>query len=1031
MLNKIIKYAIHNRLVIITSAILLIAGGSYVISRSDLDVFPDLTAPTVVVLTEAHGMAPEEVEKLVTFPIETAVNGATGVRRVRSSSSMGFSMVHVEFDWGTDIYRARQTVSEKLATIQDQLPEGVDNPVLAPQSSIMGEIMIIALTSKETNLMELNTLAQWTVRPRILSVGGVAQVTIIGGESKQYQVQIDPLKLQYYGVSFDQALAACHSINENVSGGFFNQYGNEYNVRGIIRTQNLADIENALIEQRGDYSVRVRDIATVKIGAAPAIGVGSHDGQESVIITITKQPEVNTLKLSERIHKELASMGKILPDDVEIHADIFDQARFIDTAVNNVMKAMMEGGLFVVLILFIFLMNGRTTLISLTAIPLSLLVTFIILYLFDLTINTMSLGGMAIAIGSVVDDAIIDVENVYKRLRQNVALPKEQREPVLTVIYNASIEIRASIMNATLIIIVAFLPLFFLSGMEGRMLKPLGIAYIVSLIASLIVAITLTPVLCSLMLNNEKRLLRNVNGAWLERKMHLLYLRSLKRVLNKPAITLALTSVLFIAAIVLMFTFGRSFLPPFNEGALTINTATVPGISLEKSNQLGADVEKVLLEVPELQATARRTGRAELAEHSFGVNVSEIDAPLAFSGRSKNEIVEDVRYRLSQIDGIIFEVGQPVSHRIDAMLSGTEANIAIKVFGNQLNQMYNIATEIRNLIVDIDGIADVNVEQQVEIPQLQIRPKRQMLARYGISIAEFGHFVDAAIGGAKVSDVYEGEKLFELIVRYAEPYRGSIEAIRNTLIQTSTGEKIPLHFVADVKSDFGPNTISRENVKRKIVVSANIAGSDLRTIVNEIQHRVDENIKLPENYYVTYGGQFESESKASKILLLTSLLAILIIFMLLYQEFKNGLLSGLILLNLPLALIGGVFAIWFSSGVISIPAIIGFITLFGIATRNGILLVSRFRQLKKENKSLNDQIFIGAGERLNPIVMTALTAALALFPLAIASHKPGNEIQGPMAIVILGGLLSSTLLNIYVIPLVYRMLEQKNEKNEA
>ncbi|PLX21969.1 MAG: CusA/CzcA family heavy metal efflux RND transporter [Salinivirgaceae bacterium] len=1030
MLNKIINYAIHNRLVIITVTILLVAGGSYITSKSDLDVFPDLTAPTVVVLTESHGMAPEEVEKLVTFPIETAVNGATGVRRVRSSSSMGFSIVNVEFDWGTDIYRARQTVSEKLATIQDQLPSGVDNPVLAPQSSIMGEIMIIALTAKETSPMELNTLAEWTVRPRILALGGVAQVSIIGGESKQYQVHVDPHKLKYYGVSYDQVLSACQSINENVSGGFFNQYGNEYIVRGIIRTHKVEDIENALIEQRGDYAVRVRDIARVKVGAAPAIGTGSHDGEEAVIMTITKQPDVNTLKLSNRIHDEFKILNETLPDDVEIHTDIFDQARFIETAVNNVMRAMTEGGLFVVIILFLFLMNGRTTIISLTAIPLSLLVTFIILYLFGLTINTMSLGGMAIAIGSVVDDAIIDVENVYKRLRQNVALPKQDRQPVLKVIYNASVEIRASIMNATLIIIVAFLPLFFLSGMEGRMLKPLGIAYIVALLASLIIAITLTPVMCSLLLTNEKRLKKHAHGSWVERNMNRLYLSSLQKVLKKPAFALTLTSVLFAGAIVLLFTFGRSFLPPFNEGALTINTATIPGISLEKSDELGREVETRLLKIPEIQATARRTGRAELAEHSFGVNVSEIDAPISFSGRSKEEVVADVRHELSGIQGIIFEVGQPVSHRIDAMLSGTEANIAIKVFGTELKTMYDIATDIRNLIVDIEGIADVNVEQQVEIPQLQIRPKRQMLTRFGISMKEFGHFIDAAIGGAKVSDVYEGERLFELIVRYDKPDRGSIEAIRNTLIEAGTGEKIPLHFVADVKSDFGPNTISRENVKRKIVVSANIAGSDLRTIVNEIQKRVKENIDFPENYYASYGGQFESESKASKTLMITSFLAILIIFMLLYQEFKNGVLSGLILLNLPLALIGGVFAVWFSSSVLSIPAIIGFITLFGIATRNGILLVSRFIQLKKENKSLDEQILIGAGERLNPIIMTALTAALALFPLALASGKPGNEIQGPMAIVILGGLLSSTLLNIYVITLVYRLLERKNQNDE-
>ncbi len=1028
MLNRIIQYALHNRLVIITATILLIAGGGYVTTQSDMDVFPDLTAPTVVVMTESHGMAPEEVEKLVTFPIETAVNGAAGVRRVRSSSSMGFSIVHVEFEWGTDIYRARQTVSEKLATIQDQLPSGVDNPVLAPQSSIMGEIMILAMTSDTTSDMKLHTLAEWTVRPRILSVGGVAQVSIIGGDNKQYQVHVDPFKLKYYNVSLDQVLEACKAVNENVSGSFFNQYGNEYIVRGIIRTHRIEDIENALIEQHGDYSVRVRDIAKVETAPAPAIGTGSYNGKGAVILTITKQPDVNTLKLTNRIDEELQRIKNTLPPDVQIHNDIFNQARFIETAVNNVMRAMLEGGLFVVLILFIFLMNGRTTVISLTAIPLSLLVTFLVLNALGLTINTMSLGGMAIAIGSVVDDAIIDVENVYKRLRENIALPKTEREPVLRVIYDASVEIRASIMNATLIIIVAFLPLFFLSGMEGRMLKPLGIAYIVSLLASLLVAITLTPVLCSMLLTNEKQLKKRAQGSWVERNLRNYYQKSLGKVLKKPRWALGIVSLLFIASLVLLFTFGRSFLPPFNEGALTINTATLPGISLEKSNEIGKKVEKTLLEIPELAVTSRRTGRAELAEHSFGVNVSEIDAPIDFTGRDKEEIVAEVRHRLSEIDGIIFEVGQPVSHRIDAMLSGTEANIAIKIFGEELKTMYQKATEIRNLIYDIPGIADVNVEQQVEVPQLQIRPKRQMLTRYGISIAEFGHFIKAALGGEKVSDVYEGERLFELIVRYNEKHRGSIEAIRNTLIESGNGEKIPLHFVAHISSEFGPNTISRENVKRKIVVSANIAGSDLHTIVKEIQKRVEANITFPENYFVTYGGQFESESEASRVLLITSLLAILIIFMLLYQEFKNAVLSGLILLNLPLALIGGIFAVWLSSSIISIPAIIGFITLFGIATRNGILLVSRFIQLKKKNINLKNRIMTGAGERLNPIVMTALTAALALFPLALSSGRPGNEIQGPMAIVILGGLLSSTLLNIYIIPLVYQILEKKNNK---
>ncbi|WP_159516964.1 efflux RND transporter permease subunit [Sunxiuqinia indica] len=1027
MLNKIIEYSLKNKLVVLIMATLILGAGIYVTTDMEVDVFPDLNAPTVVVLTEAHGMAPEEVERLVTFPIETAVNGATNIRRVRSSSAMGFSIVWVEFDWDMDIYDARQIVSEKLATVADAMPVGVGSPTLAPQSSIMGEIMMIALTADETSAMDLRTLADWNIRPRLLSVGGVAQVAIIGGDLKEFQILADPLKLKFYDVSFHELIAACQASNENVSGGFLNEHGQEYLIRGLARTNILEDIGNTLIKMQDGHPIKVNDVATVKIGTAPKIGDGSYRGEKAVILTVTKQPNINTLDLTEKITTSLDDLKETLPEDVKIHTDIFEQAKFIQTSVNNVQKALLEGGLFVVIILFVFLMNYRTTIISVLAIPLSLLVAVLVMKWLGISINTMTLGGMTIAIGSLVDDAIIDVENVYKRLRENSCLPNTEKRPLFNVIYEASVEIRASILNATLIIIIAFVPLFFLSGMEGRMLKPLGIAYIVSLFASLFVAVTVIPVLSSFLLTNEKRLQKQAKGSRVERFLQNYYTKTLSQAIRYRKAVISISGVLFVLSILLVTSFGRSFLPPFNEGSLTINTTTMPGINLEESNKLGVQAEQALLSIPEITSVARRTGRAEMAEHAFGVNVSEIDAPYELDDRSRVDFLSEVRQKLNRIEGITVEVGQPISHRIDAMLSGSKTNIAIKLFGTDLSGMFRLANQIKETISDVEGIGDLSVEQQIEIPQLQIKPNREMLARYGISVNEFLEFVESAFGGEKISDVFVNEKAFNLILRFEDESRDNIEAIRNALIDTPDGQKVPLYYVADIESTFGPNTIGRENVMRKIVVAVNVADRDVRSVVNDIQKEINENIQLPENYHLEYGGQFESEADASRTLMIASIGALLIIFILLYVEFKNTRLAMIILINLPLALIGGVVAIWMTSGVISIPSIIGFITLFGIATRNGILLISRYQSLSDQVVSLKERIVHGSADRLNPILMTALTAALALIPLALAGEKPGNEIQSPMAIVILGGLLSSTLLNIYVVPIIYYLFQKKQE----
>jgi len=1027
MLNRIIKYSLDNRMLIIFLSVLILVGGLFTARDMEIDVFPDLTAPTVVVLTDAHGMAAEEVETLVSFPIESSLNGATGVRRVRSSSSYGFSIVWVEFEWDMDIFRARQIVSEKLPTIAAQLPTHIPAPILAPQTSIMGEIMLVSLSSDSLDMFELRTITDKQVRQRLLSVTGVAQVVVIGGLSKQYHIMADPNKMKYHDVSLEELITCAENTNSNASGGIINQYGQEYAVRAIGRSTNPADIGSSVIKIRNERPVKISDVAQVKIAHPDQVGDAYLNMKEAVILTILKQPDVNTLELTQQVEEALNELDATLPAALEINSRIFRQADFIQTAVSNVFRVLLEGGLFVTLILFLFLLNMRSTLISLLAIPLSLILSLMALRVFGLTINTMSLGGMAIAIGALVDDAIIDVENVLKRLKQNHRKPKEEQETYLQVIYKASVEIRSSIVQATLIIIVSFIPLFFLSGMEGRMLKPLGITFIVSLLASLLVALTLTPVLSSYLLTTRKQMERDERGGNpLIQRLNGWYRRSLDGLLRWRIPVLTGAGGLLIFSLLLFFRFGNSFLPEFNEGTLTITTVTFPGVSLEESNRLIEKIDEQLLEIPEVLYVSRRTGRAELNEHSHGgTNSAEIDVPYHLGKREHEDFMEEVRERLSQVQGMSINIGQPLGHRIDHMLSGTRASIAIKLFGTDLGTMYRKANEIKNAISTIPGLVDLNVEQLVEVPQIQIRPRREMLARYGISQNQLSQFVETAIAGEKYAEVYDDNLNYPVVVRYAESFRNSKEALGAALIDTYDGNRVPLSYVAEVISSSGPNTVNRENVQRKLVISANTSGRDLGSVVDDIRVIIDSEISLPEAYRVQYGGQFESAQRASLTLLITSLLAILVIFMILFQEFKSGKVAGVILLNLPLALIGGVVAIWISSGVVSIPSIIGFITLFGIATRNGILLVSRYIQLGKEGLSLKGRIINGSVDRLNPILMTAMASALALIPLALGGDKPGNEIQSPMAIVILGGLLTSTLLNLMVIPTVYYMLEKR------
>ena len=1047
MLNKIISFSLHNRPVILFFSVLLMVVGIWTACKMEVDVFPDLNAPTVVVMTEAQGMASEEVERLVTFPIETAVNGATDVRRVRSSSTTGFSVVWVEFDWGTDIYRDRQIVSEKLATIGDALPQGVGQPTLGPQSSILGEVMFIGLTADSTSMGDLRTLADWTVRPQLLATGGVAQVTVMGGDIMEYQIRIHPERMRHYGVTLTQVMDATRNMNRNASGGVLYERGNEYIVRGVLTTANTELLGQAVVATTAKgQPVVLADVADVEMGVkSPKMGLASVSGKPAVLLTVTKQPSTSTLELTGKLDEVVEQMRSALPKDVKVNTQLYRQQNFIDSSISNIKKSLVEGGIFVVLVLFIFLMNARTTVISLVTIPLSLLITMLVLHVMGLTINTMSIGGMAIAIGSLVDDAIVDVENVFKRLRQNARLPKEQRQSKLDVIFHASHEVRMPILNSTLIIVVSFVPLFFLSGLEGRMLAPLGVSFIVSLFASTVVALTLTPVLCSYLLKDgagsEEGRVKSAgseegrekseefngdspHGAgsqeprWV-RAMKVRYEQLLMRVLDGPkrAILIA-TGVLVVLTLVLFFNLGRSFLPPFNEGSFTINVSTLPGVSFEESDRMGEQAERLLLQVPEVKDVARKTGRAELDEHALGVNTSEMEVPFELKDRSKEEVMADIRSKLRTLPGVNVEIGQPISHRIDAMLSGTKAGIAIKVFGPDLTTLHSIGLQIQQATRSIDGVTDLNVEQQVERPQLVIRPRRLLLASNGITLPQFAAYVNAALGGEVVSQVQDGGKTFDLTVRMADEDINSIDHIRNMLIDTADGRQVCLSDVADIFSSAGPNTISRENAQRKLVVSANAQGRDLRSVVNDMRQSIETNVKLPDGYRVEYGGQFESEASASRLLLGLSVVSIVVILLLLYLQFRSWKQSVVVLLNLPLALIGGVLALVVTGGVVSIPAIIGFISLFGMATRGGMLLVDRYNELARHGLSRREVVVRGSLDRLLPILMTALSSGLALIPLALGSSLPGNEIQSPMAQVMLGGLLTSTLLNLIIVPLM-------------
>ncbi|MCE7945710.1 MAG: efflux RND transporter permease subunit [Chlorobi bacterium CHB1] len=1019
MFDKLIKLSLENRLIVLVAALLLLITGVFVALRLPVDVFPDLTAPTVTVITEAHGMAAEEVETLVTFPIETAVNGATGVRRVRSSSAAGIAIVWVEFDWGTDIFIARQIVNEKLQIAAASLPAGIDRPILAPISSIMGEIMLISVSLDSTatsidrtrdfgnghalNAMDLRSIADWTIRRRLLSVPGVSQAVPIGGEVKQYQILVSPEKLTAYDISLNEVLHAAEQSNTNSSGGAYMDAGQEYLIRGIGRVQNLEDIATSVIAMRGNLPVLVRDVAEVKIGPAIKFGDGSANAKPAAIIMVQKQPNANTLELTERIENTIAEIQKTLPVGIAINTQIFRQADFIRVAIDNVIEALRDGAILVMVVLFFFLGNVRTTFISILAIPLSLVVTIFVFQIFGITINTMTLGGLAIAVGALVDDAIIDVENVFRRLKENQQRPPAERRSTLEVVFSASSEIRSPMVMATLIIIIVFIPLFFLSGVEGRLLRPLGYAYITSIFASLLVAVTVTPALCSYLLPNAD-FMKKEGDSWLVTHLKRVYRRTLDLVLRFPKLVLAGAAVaLFVSMAILPF-LGRAFLPEFNEGSLTISVLTVPGTSLDESNKIGQLAEQILLSHPEIKSTARRTGRAELDEHAQGVNAAELDARFELNGTHKEEFFDELRRSLSVIPGTNITIGQPIGHRIDHMLSGTRANIAVKIYGPDLYRLRSLAEGVRTQMEGISGVVDLAVEQQVDVPQVRIKANRNAMANYGVTVGELAEAIDVAFNGEVASQILEGQQSYDLVVRFNEANRGNIERIRNALFDTPVGAKVPLSQLAAVVYEKGPNTISRENVQRKIVVQANVSGRDLRSVVDDIRTRLDQNVSMPQGYYVEFGGQFESEQAATRLLTLLSLVSIAAIFLILYLEFGAFRPALFIMVNLPLALIGGIWAVFFTSGIISVASLVGFITLFGIATRNGILMIEHYNHLLVEGKSFRDAIVQGSLERLNPILMTALAAGLGLIPLALGGGEPGKEIQTPMALVILGGL---------------------------
>jgi len=1020
MIGHIIAWSLRNKLFVVLAGVLLLGWGGWQASRTPVDVFPDLTAPSVTVVTEVQGMAPTDVENLVTFPIETALNGAPNVRRVRSATKIGLSVVIVEFEWGTDLYLARQVVAERLQVARASLPPEVRAPAMTPAASIMGEILFIALASEKHNGLELKNAADQVLRRRILAVPGVAEVLPIGGDTQQFQVTVKPERLAAYGLTLDQVMQALRDSNQNASAGFYVESGQEYLIQGLGRINVLDDISDTVVAVHDGQPILIRHIADVGIGAAPKRGIGSHNGKPAVVLGIQKQPGANTLELTDRLDRTLEDIQSSLPDGMKIERHIFRQADFIRISIENLLTALRDGAILVVAIVFAFLMSARATAITLVAIPLSLVAAVLSMKAMGATINTMTLGGMAIALGALVDDAIIVVENIVRRLRQNLLKPEDERKAVVNVVLAATREIQGSIVFATLIIVLVFLPLFFLSGVEGRLMVPLGFAYVVSLGASLLVAITVTPVLSSLFLPNSKIVQQNTEPRFIQR-LHEQYRRLLTATVGRWQLVAAVSLGLLAVSLVALSLAGRAFLPDFNEGTLTVSTATWPGTSLEESDRLGQMVEQILLSQPEVVATARRTGRAEGDPHAMDVSASEIEVTLKMGERSKEAFLSALRSDLASVPGTQVVIGQPISHRIDHMLSGNRSNIAVKIFGPDLNELRRLTTDIKALVAEVPGAVDVSDEQQSDIPFLTMRFKRDALARHGLSVRQVAEAVETAFSGMAVSRVQQGQATYDLTVRFDPSHKANLEAVRATLITTAGGARLPLSALAEIRNDRAPYYITRENVQRKMVVMANVAGRDLASVVDDIRSKVSTQVKLPQGYHIEYGGQFESAEEAGRVLVLLGLVVTVGIFLLLFVAFRTARDALLVMLNLPLAIIGGVVGVFVTGGVLSVASIIGFITLFGIATRNGVMMIAHIHHLVEEEgvRDAREAVIRGAEERLVPILMTALAAGLALVPLALAAGQPGSEIQSPMAVVILFGLASSTLLNMVVVPALY------------
>ncbi|MBK8484653.1 MAG: efflux RND transporter permease subunit [Saprospiraceae bacterium] len=1021
MLNQLIRFSLQNRLFVISFASLLFLFGIFTISNLPIDVLPDLNRPRVTVFLEANGMAPEEIETQIIIPVETALNGAPGVESVRSSSSIGIGMVFVEFDWNSDIYRARQSVAEKLQTVQ--LPKNI-TAVMGPISSVMGQIMLVGVSSDSTSASELRTLADFTIRRRLMSIKGISQVIPIGGERLQYQVLISSAKLKQFNLSIDDLDKALTLTNQNSSGGFYNQYGSEVLIRNVGRAYSLDDLRNTVVANRDGLPVLLSQVAEVKFGAAQKRGDASINGKPSVILTIEKQPEYSTVSLTNEVEKALAELQMSLPPDVKLNPTIFQQKHFIQAALSNVEEALRDGFILVVIILFLFLLNYRTTIITLTAIPLSLVITAIIFKLFGFSINTLTLGGLAIAIGELVDDAIVDVENVHRRIHENKH--SENPKPLLQVIYDASCEIRNSIVYATIIVVLVFIPLFYMQGMEGRIFAPLGVAYITSIIASLFVSLTVTPALCSYLLKPKDDKINMDSG--LVKFLKKQDTKLLNWGLQKPKAIIVSAILLIISSIAMVPFFGTEFLPPFNEGSFTINLSTPAGTSLEESSKIGTMAENLMLQVPDVEFVSRRTGRAELDEHVEPVSNSEIDVELkAETSRSRNEIIADIRSKLEILKGVTINVGQPISHRLDHLLSGVRAQVAIKLYGTDLNDLRSNANQISETIKSIRGVVDVQIEKQVMVPQLLIKVNREALQRYGLQAGKVAEDLEIFYNGKVTGQIIDGIKSFDILLRTTDEERSNLEAIRNTLIDAPNGTLIPLQQIASIESTTSINTISHENSQRKITISCNVQGRDLGNTVQEIQNSVSANVKLPTGYFVQYGGQFESQKSATKLILFLSIFSIIGIFLILYSHFKSAQITLQIMLNIPLALIGSVLAVLFTGGTFSVATLVGFITLTGIASRNGIMMISHYLYLvEHEGERFGKQLIIrGSLERLVPVLMTALVAALALIPLTLDPQASGKEILYPVATVILGGLISSTLLDMIVTPVVFYTFGEK------